>query len=132
MEEILFRGKCISNNKWLYGNLLRTDDGIFIIQNHIPYHRLKKYEVDSETVGQYTGLTDRNERKIFEGDIVTREDRRSRLYLFREQPIMKCRVVWSDKYGFETSPSCGFFDKKAGLECEIIGNIFDTPKLIET
>lgn len=65
MREILFRGKRKSDGELILGNLLQTDDdGICIIQNHIPHHLLKNYEVVPETVCQYTGLTDKTRSNI--------------------------------------------------------------------
>ena len=77
MREILFRGKRIGTGEWIYGSLVRfpndneigtivlfeeEDSSGCIVGNH--------YEVDLNTVGQYTGLVDKYEKKIFEGDIV--------------------------------------------------------------
>lgn len=69
-REILFKGQRKSDREWIYGNLLRTDDGIFVIQNHVPYHLLEKYEVLGNTVCEYTGMTDKDGNKIFENDIM--------------------------------------------------------------
>ena len=75
MREILFRGKRIDNGEWVEGNLFMPDEvkgrtaptEILIGTNYVRI----SYEVDPATVGQYTGLTEKNGKKVFEGDVVT-------------------------------------------------------------
>lgn len=129
MREILFRGKKKSDGEWIFGNLLQTDDdGICIIQNHVPHHLLKNYEVVPETVCQYTGLIDKNGRKIFEGDIVKHfnwpEDDEKYVIGYIKWNQDSCKFVKENEDGaqYNVNSKCIY---------EVIGNIFDNPKPLE-
>lgn len=128
MREILFRGKRVDNKRWVYGFLS------FIYWDAPKKARIyspeeaRSLDVITETVGQYTGLTDRNGRKIFEGDILE-GDLEDNL-----DPGAKWRsiVVWG-KFGWNckgghVSLPMDEFDVKEG---EVIGNIHDNPELLE-
>lgn len=132
MREILFRGKRTDNGEWIYGNLLSTDDdGICIIQNHVPHHLLKNYEVDPETVCQYTGLTDENGMKIFEGDIVKYESYDGNHYT--------ALIQWHEDFAgfaFHVEVISYFCPQRneqmrKGRGIEVIRNIFDDHDLLE-
>ena len=78
---------------------------------------------------QYTGLKDKNGKKIYEGDIVKYKDFSNGAYLFREQPLTKDVVTWN-------KDTCGYKVKHMGLTFkaetyEIIGNIYENPELLE-
>lgn len=130
MREILFRGKDIAGN-WHYGDFEYYTDDFVKIVNHSQQERDKK--VERETVGQYTGLTDENGKKIFEGDIVKEEDC---VHNGEVQIYGRKWVVYFDKGGFfgwrKGYKSCGlskFIPNISGIE--IIGNIHDNPELLK-
>lgn len=113
MREILFRGK--NKCKWFYGDLRHLNDGrVTICQDGEPF----PYEVYPETVGQFTGLTDKNGRKIFEGDILKANNGHIGYVAFSEG-------------GFVKAYRCHFnFTNLYGDNQEVIGNIHDNPELI--
>ena len=135
IRDIIFRGKRIDDGEWVEGYFVNL--WLVNYQKHQPIitdNNAVSYDVDPSTVGQYTGLTDKNDKKIFEGDIVLAP------YI---DPIFKC--TWND-----TSPCekaiviycMGMFyveyiesGDKFTLSAmdgymKIIGNICDNPELL--
>ena len=131
MREILFRGKWKNSGEWVYGNLFNPDKADTPTQICIgTYIARTCYEIDPETVGQYTGLTDKNGRKIFEGDIVVFAD-------FFDDKIHRGEVYWCDSaFWFdctETEGDEGLYSLAyiSVNVLEVIGNIYDNPELLE-
>ena len=122
MREILFRGK--TKDEWIYGNYHKTSE-----RTIIQPERLFPFEVITETVGQYTGLTDNNGNKIFEGDIVAgdliwQEKRKNGLVAFKDGSF---GLMWyrGDVEQFNT------FTSMCNVEYEVIGNIHDNQELLK-
>ena len=148
MREILFRGKRVDNGEWVEGSLVPItidcyDKGYEIIDNDgIEYDELDYYNptycsdrVIPETVGQFIGLTDKNGKKIFEGDIVAHR-------FFKEE-----RIDGVVKYGTFNCSCCngvyGWYIDGGDIRslemeydeditpCYVIGNCIDNPELLK-
>lgn len=133
-REITFRGKQYLIGEWIYGSLLRVDDNSYIVQNddvevdghHLIFITDTPMLVEKETVGQFTGLLDKNGIEIYEGDIVG-------------IGITSGFVEWNDKIGSWCIHLAGK-SKNGGTplgemilcyDIHVIGNIHDNPELIE-
>ncbi len=141
MKEILFRGYCteVNHGTWLCGGIVFDDrDMQYRIITKTSYSTgscfssEQSYRVLSETVGQFTGLTDKNGVKIFEGDIVQVNYR----YGLHNDKIKNenLKVLWDEgSAGFDFSSSkLGIvFIKCLEKEYEVIGNIHDNPELLK-
>lgn len=136
MREILFRGKRKDNGKWAYGYLYIRNDGQYEISFYDKYFDSERftYDVIPETVGQYTGITDDNGKKIFEGDIlgVTNDDPD---YDYITKVYFECNTLCVDVEGQDYDyTSIGFAVEIWDNECdrvEVIGNIHDNPELLK-
>ena len=128
MREILFRGKCKTDNKWLYGFPYVTRKNAVKINWYCSeFGSMRTDEVDPETVGQYTDLTDKNGVKIFEGDIVERVSD-------GEQAVISW-LKYSACFGLSFDGwCCGFdnYDDNLPSDFEVIGNIHDNSEILKT
>lgn len=135
MREILFRGKPIHDRitlEWIEGGI-KTKDGRAFIIGMSSKMRVEAMEVDPDTVGQYTGLCDKNGKKIFEGDI---------LHSWSDflEKYVAAGVV---EYGKFNCSCCdgvyGWFLRDGDIreldgsnnDLEICGNIHDNPDLLK-
>ena len=143
MREYKFRGKEIDTGKWVYGGLFKEpappqcfektlEDKYWIVYPNprympdwnLPFDMVRT-DVDKNTIGQYTGLHDKNGREIYEGDIL-------------QIDIEKAWVMWNERYGYFELVPIGdyYFDSDVigqALEYtkpEVIGNIYENKELL--
>ena len=139
MREILFRGKHSHKSMWDYGDLYIDHDKVYIGMRETMHGVRVHGEVIPDTIGQYTGLTDKNGKKIFEGDILSIARRMDGMgtYYFPaiEYPVNvvvkwdMCSWMWETIA--EDTRYISFPDAWCHYECEVIGNIHDNPELME-
>ena len=126
-REVLFRGKRTDNGEWVYGNLIDRDSIVGKIVDFDGEYFIPEfwYKVDPETVGQFTGLTDKNGTKIFDGDIV-------RFYDDSEDELTNGVVVFNADFCSFCVSIKGHEDVMlmAHWQYEVIGNIYDNKELL--
>ena len=144
-REIKFRGRIVNSKEWAYGSLVIYPDGEYNIlaprNGHSP--KMDDWLVEVDTIGQFTGLYDKNGREIYEGDILTADE-----YPFMGDGKMNYVAVveWFDydacwyaslqlhvdSKARGISVCCPVsFDEDAAKIYEVIGNIHDNPELIK-
>ncbi|KAF5059335.1 YopX protein [anaerobic digester metagenome] len=123
MREILFRGKRVDNGEWVEGQLL-INKSAYMETVHIVLKYGEMLEVIPETVGQYTGLDDKNGVKIFEGGLIC--DDGHHLIGVVEYETCYGGFWYYDRNRFGTALHFDDFG-----ELTVIGNIHDNPELME-
>ncbi len=138
MREILFRGKRADNGEWVQGdfcspcNIVFLENGYDAVLGKDDCPMCNDFEVLPETVGQYTGLTDKNGKKIFEGDIIKhirtlwgKDNSDIGVILWCEN---LCKFYRTSK--FDTMDKVEIW-KDTAVDYEVIGNIHDNPELLK-
>ena len=136
MREILFRGKRVDNGEWVYGHygkyMLMNGESVPCIStpNKEAVCGNICYDVEASTVEQYTGLTDKNGKKIFEGDIL--EDTYGN-ETYRDVVVANrwnCSCC-DGVYGYAFEHHAAWLDFRDIESCTVVGNVHDNPELLE-
>ena len=132
MREILFRGKRVDNGEWVYGLLCRVGD---TYANIVRKDTGVLYSVLTNTIGQCTGLTDKNGKKIFEGDILKIVHKYQSPF---DDDTKEYTDITTDVVFFDDEGLCFSYGKSPFLcvadnvtaEYEVVGNIHDNHELL--
>lgn len=133
MREIKYRGKRLENGEWVYGSLVSIHDTAIIVEDcdfswspdtdiTAFWFDKKENEVDPATVGQYTGLKDKNGKEIYEGDIL------------QDGMGYQCKISYSEAtlYGdFGKGFEPQYFSEGLHKACIVVGTIHDYPELLK-
>ena len=133
-REIKFRGKRLANDEWCYGSLLVWANGeCTILEKSDSSNAVWKREIDPNTVGQFTGLYDKNGKEIYEGDILMyigqREDNKGRKYTRKVSFKNGSFCMSVPEYNIYSCLNNHIVNGK--LNWEVIGNIYDNKELLE-
>ena len=131
MREILFRAKRIDNGEWVEGVVFPPANTLISYQHELidGVNTFMDFCVLPETIGQYTGLTDKNGKKIFEGDVVDVEYDIQYVGVGAER-IGLFVVVFDDGCFMKQRQSGGLYHFIPSDKCNVIGNIYDNPELM--
>ena len=149
-REILFKAKRKDNGKWVEGYYCKINETTYCVEEDykrfpVPTHhyilvvtmtdwglpnRFLQFEIDPDTLSQYTGLTDKNGNKIWENDICDRKEKYPEIVVFNKGDW---QLDYSYVFGKEIhTDACNLGFYVCERKCvEVIGNIFDNPELLE-
>ena len=130
MRTIKFRGKSIDSNEWLYGDLVRSSDMercAILVNDRELYDEC---EVNTCSIGQFTGLYDSNGKEIYEGDILC-WDVNNLLYVVTFESGMFYASIKECNEGMIGGFPLHRLTEYDYGKCEIVGNIHDNPELLK-
>ena len=135
-REILFRGQRVDTKEWVRGDLIQLDSRIMIADkgmaaydkgNTHEHISIECVEVIPETIGQFTGITDRNGKKIFEGDIIKTD-------LFGKNHFISFgkSAKWGQCFCVQSNNSIIYLTEIYAKSSDIIGDLHSNPELLDS
>ena len=131
MRTIKFRGKSILTDEWFYGDLVHSADKkrtAILVNDKDSYDEC---EVDTETVGQFTGLMAKNGKEIYEGDVIGCHNPRIKHLIFYNEKQGRFMAALNGDIENDFVGVCGLDDSRWTGSKEVIGNIYDNPGLLK-
>ena len=138
-REIIFRGKSSVTNEWVYGSLVKVGNESHIVGfgevdldgHHIRFYSDRPVFTKQGTIGQFTGLYDKNGKEIYEGDILCVYDgeRYFNIVIKWVEKTMTSMTCCTDGNQCPLSRRSDFLSRTC--EIEVIGNIYDNKELLE-
>ena len=127
MREIKFRGKSKNSGRWVYGDLItqryNSRQGIHIYEKNDKLQSDYQFvRVDKKTIGQYTGLKDKNGKEMYEWDIVLVSNQAKAIIMYDD-----IKAVFVLNYGQDEIP----IHSETYISLEVIGNVFDNPEWLK-
>jgi uncharacterized phage protein (TIGR01671 family) len=135
MRKIIFRGKTKAG-KWIFGDLVHIEDQAYIFDHGSNVDSYDRYKVNPKTIGQFTGLRDKNGGEAFCGDIFEDNKGVYRTIFYADGGFVCESNPISFSYGSQgnSNPTEALADQQVASwfygNCQIIGNIYDNLKLI--
>lgn len=130
MRKIKFRGKTVFGDRWVYGGIIQSESGIYIIEPSASIIDSIVYKTNPETVGQFTGLYDKNGKGIYEGDILEYKDERNgKAY---RRPVVFNQAAFCQEIDLGTpKPEYNPIRNHDLTVWSVVGNIHDNPELLK-
>lgn len=129
MREFKFRAKSIENKnrgEWIIGDL-----HLHSPFPHIHSTRGDKARIDTDTIGQFTGLRDKNGKEIYEGDIIGCHNPNIKHLIFYNERQARFMAALNGDIDNDFACVCGLDDSRWNASKEVIGNIIDNPELLK-
>lgn len=127
MRKIKFRGKDIKTGEWLYVDLRNKES---VTEAFIATIHRCNVKINPITVGQFTGLTDKNGKEIYEGDIIGCHNPDIKHLIFYDGKEARFKAALNGDINNEFVGVCGLDDSRWNASKEVIGNIHENPELL--